>query len=197
MPRHSGSVILLFLLTGCGGKPTAAEKSGSSPGSQTSPKISAFYASPDKVEAGEKALLCYTTESATKVRLNPPVADVWPALTRCVEVTPKTETTYTLTAEDASGKSVSQSATITIGASKPKLTDLWVSSLEIVPPEKTVTFCYTVQHSTGILLEPTGWRSTTPKSCIQLTPEKTTTYTITAYSAERLTDTGHFTIRVR
>jgi hypothetical protein len=51
---------------------------------------------------------------AKQVRLEPPVADVWPASTRCVQVTAHADTTYKLTAEDAAGHSVSQSLVLKV-----------------------------------------------------------------------------------
>ena len=72
-------------------------------------RITSFYASPGEIRRGEHANLCYGVNGATRVRLEPPVADVWPASTRCVQVTAHADTTYKLTAEDSVGHSVSQS----------------------------------------------------------------------------------------
>ena len=56
-----------------------------------------------------------TDEAATvMVRLDPPVEKVWPAVTRCFEVTPDRSTRYTLTAESAEHTTVSESFEIAV-----------------------------------------------------------------------------------
>jgi hypothetical protein len=61
-------------------------------------KILQFYG-PREIVAGGKALVCYGVVNATAVRLDPPVEKVWPAVSRCFEITPAQSTRYTLTAE--------------------------------------------------------------------------------------------------
>jgi hypothetical protein len=77
-------------------------------------KILQFYASGAEVTAGQKALLCYGVVNATAVRLDPPVESVWPAVSRCFDVKPAKTTRYTLTAEGADHKSVSESVEIAV-----------------------------------------------------------------------------------
>ena len=62
-------------------------------------KILMFYANPPVIRSGEKTLLCYGVSNATAVRIEPNVAGVGPAISRCVEAHPRADTTYTLTAE--------------------------------------------------------------------------------------------------
>jgi hypothetical protein len=64
-------------------------------------KILMFYANPPVVSRGEKTLLCYGVSNATTVRIEPDVEGVGPAISRCVEAAPRSDTTYTLTAEGA------------------------------------------------------------------------------------------------
>lgn len=67
-------------------------------------EILSFYAIPASLRRGETAQLCYGVSNAASVRIEPaPSGGVWPSLSRCVEIAPKKDTTYTLTAEDASG----------------------------------------------------------------------------------------------
>ena len=67
-----------------------------------------------KIAPGEKALLCYSVINATAVRLDPPVEKVWPAMSRCFDVTPARSTRYTLTAEGAEHRTVSESIEIAV-----------------------------------------------------------------------------------
>ena len=77
-------------------------------------KILHFYTSTREIAPGTKADVCYSVVNATALRLDPPVKRVWPALSRCFEVTPATSTRYTLTAEDAKQNKVSESLEIAV-----------------------------------------------------------------------------------
>ena len=77
-------------------------------------QIVQFYSSTGAITAGAKALLCYGVLNAKVVRLDPHVERVWPALSRCFDVVPARTTRYTLTAEGADGKAVSQSLEIVV-----------------------------------------------------------------------------------
>lgn len=78
-------------------------------------KIVAFYAAPGMIEKGAHTSLCYGVTGAKNVRMDPPVDAVWPALTRCVQVSPRKDTEYKLIAEDEKGRSVTQSVTVKVG----------------------------------------------------------------------------------
>ncbi len=58
---------------------------------------------PPVVHPGEPATLCYGVSNAKAVRIEPPVEDVWPSYSRCVQVTAREDTTFKLIAEDATG----------------------------------------------------------------------------------------------
>jgi len=74
--------------------------------------ILGFYADPGSIRAGETAELCYSVSNAKSVKLEPPSEPVWPAFSRCVHVSPRKTTTYTFTAEDATGQT--KSATVKV-----------------------------------------------------------------------------------
>jgi hypothetical protein len=65
--------------------------------------ILSFYATPGIIRKGESAQLCYGVSNAKEVTIDPPTAETWPSASRCIEITPKKTTTYTLTATDAQG----------------------------------------------------------------------------------------------
>jgi hypothetical protein len=75
-------------------------------------KILSFYASPGVIHRGDTVEMCYGVSNAKTVKLDPPEANVWPSNDRCVQVSPKKSTTYTLTADD--GKGNTKNATLTI-----------------------------------------------------------------------------------
>ncbi len=77
-------------------------------------KILQFYASPNAVAKGQQAILCYGVANAKTVRLEPAAEAVWPALNRCFYLAPQRDTRYTLTAEGADGKPVTESLEIQV-----------------------------------------------------------------------------------
>jgi hypothetical protein len=76
--------------------------------------IRGLYMSPASIGRGETAQLCYDVANAKTVTLDPPEGEVWPSHSRCVNLTPKKTTTYTLTIADASGQKVSQSVELKV-----------------------------------------------------------------------------------
>jgi hypothetical protein len=56
----------------------------------------------------------YGVANAKTVALDPPAGPMWPSYGRCIDVKPNKTTTYTLTASDAAGHSVSQTFTIKV-----------------------------------------------------------------------------------
>jgi len=70
--------------------------------------VRALYVSPAIIHRGQSAQLCYDVANAKTVTLDPPEGQVWPSHTRCLDLSPRKTTTYTLTISDASGKSISQ-----------------------------------------------------------------------------------------
>jgi hypothetical protein len=76
--------------------------------------IRGLYVSPRAIHPGEPAQLCYDVANAKSVTLDPPVGAVWPSHSRCLNVTPRKTTTYTLTIADAAGKTVSESVELPV-----------------------------------------------------------------------------------
>jgi len=76
--------------------------------------IQMLYASPPEVRRGEAASLCYGVANAKNVKLEPQDNPIWPSHSRCVEVKPTKETTYTLTIDDGNGHSQSKTVTVKV-----------------------------------------------------------------------------------
>jgi hypothetical protein len=76
--------------------------------------ILAFYASPGVVNHGDSTTLCYGVSNAKTVTLEPQSNAVWPSYERCVNVSPRKTTTYTLTAADAAGHTKSSTVTVEV-----------------------------------------------------------------------------------
>ena len=76
--------------------------------------IRALYVSPSIIHPGEPAQLCYDVANAKTVTLDPPVAEVWPSHSRCIDLKARKTTTFTLTVTDAAGKSATQSVELKV-----------------------------------------------------------------------------------
>ncbi len=70
--------------------------------------IRGLYISPAAIHPGESAQLCYDVANAKTVTLDPPSGEVWPSHSRCLNISPRKTTTYTLSIVDAAGNKVSQ-----------------------------------------------------------------------------------------
>jgi hypothetical protein len=77
-------------------------------------EILAFYALPGVIRRGDSSTLCYGVSNAKSVTLEPQSNAVWPAFERCVSVSPRKTTTYTLTATDATGHTKTSTATVEV-----------------------------------------------------------------------------------
>lgn len=73
-----------------------------------------FYVAPNLIRPGEQTQLCYGVSNAKEVRLDPPAGAVWPSSARCVYVSPRKDTTYTLTAVDAQGITKTATAAVQV-----------------------------------------------------------------------------------
>jgi len=63
-----------------------------------------YTASPATIQAGERSSLCYSVSNAKTVDIEPQTEEpVWPAFSRCVHVSPRKSTKYTLTIDDGAG----------------------------------------------------------------------------------------------
>lgn len=70
-------------------------------------KILAFTLSSGAIKRGQDLQLCYGVANAKTVKIEPPVGEIWPSMSRCLDVSPKPkkDTTYIITAADAEGHS--------------------------------------------------------------------------------------------
>jgi hypothetical protein len=77
-------------------------------------KILGFFAQPPVIRPGGEALLCYNVVNAKTLRMEPPAGDVYPALSHCLQVSPRRTTEYKLFAEDGAGHAVSETFTLQV-----------------------------------------------------------------------------------
>jgi hypothetical protein len=151
-----------------------------------------FYASPGVIERGDSTSVCYGVAQTAKVRLEPPVANMWPSLNRCFTVSPKKDTKYRLVLEDAKGREMAE--TLEVRVVKPGT----LRAVESAPAPLAVTYfrvkdkfiedgatCYALEFSTQaaevVTIEPPVFPSgRVMMGSFYVKPGKTTTYRITA-----------------
>ncbi len=75
-------------------------------------KILTFGLEPAHPRRGETINMCYGVANAVSVSLEPEFKDAKPSYNHCLQVAPVKDTTYTLTAKDAKGHTVSESLTV-------------------------------------------------------------------------------------
>lgn len=180
--RPAVAVLLTLATFGCGNKTPPAVK------------IVKFYASDRMVPTGTKGKLCYSVENAVKLELDPPADEVYPAVSRCIEISPhQRKTTYTLTAWGADGASQTKSVDVTAGAPPPRLYDLRAGSIDVRRGEP-VRVCFKVENAQKVRATPGTLDA--GENCIADKPSKTTTYKITALGGDNQIDTGTVTVKV-
>ncbi len=194
---------VLLLCCGCGSPEKGRPESKAAP---TPVKITQFYASPSLLARGEKTLVCYGVENANDVRIEPEIEPVRPSPNRCLEFRPRRGGTYKLTASGDGGTRAQASLTIVVRepsaktapqAEAPHLIQTFAASADSVLPGQPVTLCYAAENAESVRLEPAaGVEVRTGRSCVTVTPQRTTTYTLTA-SAAGTSEQEKVTVRVR
>lgn len=77
-------------------------------------KLLNFSISPIRLRRGESAHLCYGVSNAVSVTIDPHVEDTKPSYNHCLDISPRQNTTYTLTAKDKAGHVETGSLTVTV-----------------------------------------------------------------------------------
>jgi hypothetical protein len=134
-------------------------------------------------------------ENAVEVRLSPPIEQLKPAFSRCFEVRQEKTTEYTLTAIGRDGREATASLTIRRGAARPAaklppgepLTDgaLSIGDFNANPGRiargAAAVLCFSVRNASAVRVEPGAVKlGAVQRGCFYVTPEATTTYTLTA-----------------
>lgn len=185
--RTSFVTVCVFL---CACDPAPAPRKSATPAkveaASADVKITQFYARDAVLTEGEKTVLCYGTANAKSARIEPHVGGVGPTLTRCVEVQPKHNTNYTLTAEGPDGRKVDQTVTVQVAADQaalPKITNFAIASCaRDYEGQPVFSLVFSDQNAEEISIDPPAF----PKlhgsigGQFGVKPAQTTTYTLSA-----------------
>jgi hypothetical protein len=148
-------------------------------------KITQFFARDVAIVEGQSTVLCYGVLNAKSVRIDPPVGDVYPALNRCVDVAPQHDTKYTVTAVGNDGQTATAEFTLAVKAdveSLPRVTSFRVTKHTIEQGKHYVTIAFEFANARTVTIDPPVFstlENSAPFGQWVVTPDKTTTYTLT------------------
>jgi hypothetical protein len=118
-------------------------------------RILMFYSAEAAPRPGRPATVCYGVVNAVKVRLDPPLAKVSPAPSRCFAVTVDRPRMLTLTATGKDGEEAVAAFRLGVKTPRPVVTSLQLSTFTPMRGE-AVTLCYATRYATKVRLEPEG-----------------------------------------
>jgi hypothetical protein len=153
------------------------------------PSISSFSASKSSIEAGETVVLTWTTTNAASATISPGVGTV--AASGSTTVTPAATTTYTLVANSKTGSSVSSTATITV---RPRVSPTINMSQSTIQRGQSTSLSWNAPGAIRVLI--TGVGSADISGTTQVSPDQTTTYTLTAAYIDGTSQSTSVTVNV-
>jgi hypothetical protein len=147
-------------------------------------RIVQFYSREGTLLEGSATVLCYGVANARSVRMEPPVEGVSVSYNRCVEVAPEQDTRYTLTAEGNDGHAVSESFVLKVRPDPdtlPKITSFRIASNQIERGRHVFSLTFTQQNGQLVDIDPPVFPTLhgSPYGSFYVSPDKTTTYTLT------------------
>jgi len=150
----------------------------------TDVRILQFYARDGELIEGRSTVLCYGVLNARSVEIAPPVEGVSPALNRCVEVAPRADTRYTLTAQGKDGRRVSESFVLNVKpdvASYPRITSFRVAQHRVEGGRAVFLLSFSDVNGEEIAIDPAVFPTLhgAPNGQFWVAPAATTTYTLT------------------
>jgi hypothetical protein len=160
----------------------------------TQVRILQFSAAPAALQPGQSSTLTWVIENATSATITPGPGNV-DAKSGSVSVNPSATTTYTLAATGPGG-TVNATVTVQVGAAvpgNPQIIRFEANPVSIAPGQSS-TLSWTTTGASTVTISGVG--SVTPNGSTQVKPDQTTTYTLTATSADGKSVTAPVTVVV-
>ncbi|MEI9975042.1 MAG: hypothetical protein WDO73_25130 [Ignavibacteriota bacterium] len=113
------------------------------------------------------------------------MGEVYPALNRCLDVSPARDTKYTLTAEGADGKSTSAEFTLSVGPdveNLPRISSFKVTKHTVEQGKHYFKIAWEFTNARTVSIDPPVFgtlHDQAPFGEWLVSPDKTTTYTLT------------------
>jgi hypothetical protein len=160
-------------------------------------KIVSFYSATGEISRGDAATICYSVVNAKSVRVEPPVEDLKPSISRCFPASPEQTTSYTLYADGRDGSSATATFAIQVNPPPPRIEMLTISAKEIKRGQP-FDMCYSTKNVKAMHLEPPAVPvSPAEKMCFHWYPARTTNYVLTAVGDAGRKDTLSFSVAVK
>lgn len=155
-------------------------KSSTTPPAKELPTINSFTATPSTIDRGASSTLAWDVSDASSVSINQGIGSV-STKTGTTSVSPTDTTTYTLTATNDDGNKTA-TCTVTVELNLPTI-DYFLATPASTKLDDPSTLSWSVQDATTITIDH-GIGSVTATGTTQVTPQETTTYTMTAVNAD-------------
>jgi hypothetical protein len=168
--------LVLLIFPGCIYVPSVPGITAGEP-----PSIASFGASPDAITAGSRAQLSWAVTGARSVSIDNGVGSV--ALSGSRTVTPAVTTTYTLTAQNASG-SVSATAVVTVSGTGPGTSGApvivsFTASPSSISAGGTSVLSWSISNGNSAFIDQGIGQLSSSTGTRPVTPAVTTTYLLT------------------
>jgi hypothetical protein len=142
-------------------------------------QIIRFEDSPVTIQSGQQSTLSWTTTGASQVSLSG-IGMV--AANGSTTVSPTVTTTYTLMAVGANG-TVSAPVTVTVSTGSIPQVVTFVANPQNIDAGQSTQLCWQVTNATSISISPGVGSNLNANDCATVSPNVTTTYTLTATNA--------------
>ncbi len=162
---------------------------GLTPGLIHSPVINSFSANKSSVEAGETAILTWTTTYADSVTISPGVGTV--AASGSTSVTPASTISYTLVARGKSGNPASSTATITVIPRLPPNISIGQATIQ---SGQSTSLSWNAPGAIQVSITDVG--NVGNSGTTQVSPDNTTTYTLAATYIDGTAQSTSVTVNV-
>lgn len=165
-------------------------------------KILQFYARESVITEHQSTVICYGVVNAKSVRIDPPLAGVYPALNKCTEVAPEHDTKYTLTAEGKDGQSETAAFTLVVKpdlANRPRITKFQVVKHSFEEGRHYFTIDFQFENASRVTIDPpvfSAIEDSAPSGQWLVAPETSTTYTLTVMDKKGRKASKQLTVEV-
>jgi len=155
-------------------------------------QITSFTASPTNIDAGQQATLSWTVAGASSVSISPGIGNVNPQ-SGSTQVSPQQTTTYTLTANGPGG-SVNATAIVSVGGGTPPQIIRFEASPLTIQPGQQSTLSWATNGASQVAISGVG--AVTANGSTTVSPQQTTTYTLSVTGTNGQTVTSPVTVTV-
>ena len=191
---------VFLVLSACSG-----ERASQVPAVKAKPKhakILQLAAGTNQVVRGESLTLCYGVEDAKSVRLDPPEEELGVSRSRCIAVSPKRNTIYTLIAKGEDGEEVREQFPISVvgagatgGGSQQSML---IRSFDVMHgnPGQPTQLCYQTKGAVSVRINPAvkALEPADSPRCFPISIATKTTFLLTATDAAGQIDRMQVTV---